>query len=120
MDSRLLLGLWRAMVPLPRQIWQRQVRGEADLEFMSEDHHRVRDFVVRELPRVGAPLRPEMLARELALPLPRTVEILEELEQHMTFLFRNEQGEVVWAYPVTAAKTPHRVTFDSGERIYAA
>jgi hypothetical protein len=46
--------------------------------------------------------------------------ILDDLEKHMTFLFRNQAGEVVWAYPVTVEKTPHRVTFDTGETIYAA
>jgi hypothetical protein len=38
----------------------------------------------------------------------------------MTFLFRNEQGSVTWAYPVTVDQTPHRVTFSSGEQVYAA
>jgi hypothetical protein len=38
----------------------------------------------------------------------------------MTFLFRNEHGAVEWAYPVTAARTPHRVAFSTGERINAA
>jgi hypothetical protein len=45
---------------------------------------------------------------------------LDELEQHMTFLFRNAQGDVVWAYPVTVEQTPHRITFDTGEQLYAA
>jgi len=46
--------------------------------------------------------------------------ILDELEKKMTFLYRDEQGAVLWAYPVTAARTPHRITFSSGERISAA
>lgn len=36
------------------------------------------------------------------------------------FLFRNSEGEVTWAYPVTVEKTPHSVTFGTGERIYTA
>ena len=38
----------------------------------------------------------------------------------MTFLFGDEWGAVEWAYPVTAAQTPHRLAFSSGERINAA
>jgi hypothetical protein len=60
------------------------------------------------------------VARELALPLERVEDILQDLEKHLTFLVRDEQGRVVWAYPVTVEKTPHRITFGSGERLYAA
>ncbi|MBU0493420.1 MAG: hypothetical protein KKA73_12495 [Chloroflexi bacterium] len=125
MRNRLLLGLWRFMVPLPRPIWQGEVsRGaqgsEARLGFMSPEHHLVRDFTVRELPRVGEPLSPQRIAQGVGLPVDRVVSILDELEQNMTFLFRSEQGAVTWAYPVTVEQTPHRVTFSTGEQVYAA
>jgi hypothetical protein len=87
---------------------------------MSADHHRVRDFVVLELPRRGTPLRPELITASLDLSPERTAAILDELEEHMTFLYRNEEGDVSWAYPVTAEPTSHRVFFSSGEQIYAA
>ena len=35
-------------------------------------------------------------------------------------LVRDERGAVVWAYPFTVEATPHRITFDSGETLYAA
>jgi hypothetical protein len=113
------------MLPIPKMVWQREVRKRGQgmlhrLSFMSDEHHRVRDFVVLELPRAGEPLSPERIARALNLPLDRTITILDELERNMTFLFRNEGGAVVWAYPVTVEPTPHRVTFSSGERVYAA
>jgi hypothetical protein len=38
----------------------------------------------------------------------------------MTFLFRNEEGAVTWAYPVTVERTPHRVSLSTGEQVYAA
>lgn len=125
MNKRLLLGVWRAMLPIPRPVWQRQVAksehsGHARLSFMTDDHHRVRDFVVLELPRAGVPLPPELIAEKLNLPVDRVRAILDELEKHMTFLFRNQQGAVTWAYPVTVEHTPHRVTFSTGERVYAA
>jgi hypothetical protein len=120
LDDSLLLGLWRYLLPIPRPIWQSQVSGDFDLDFMSEAHHAVRDFSVLELPRVGEPLTPEFIAQELGLSLPRVTSILDDLEAHMTFLFRNERGAVTWAYPVTVDRTPHRVTFSTGEQVYAA
>ena len=120
MDDSLLLGLWRCMLPIPRVVWQRHMHPDARLDFMSELHHRVRDFTVKELPRVGEPLSPQFIAQELGLPLAQVTDILDELEQRMTFLFRDERGAVAWAYPVTAERTPHHVTFSTGEQAYAA
>jgi hypothetical protein len=113
------------MVGLPEPLWQREVARQArdalgKLGFMSEDHHRVRDFAVRELPRVGKPLSPTYIAQELNLPLARTVDILAELEKNMTFLYRGDGESVTWAYPVTVDRTPHHVTFSTGEQIHAA
>ena len=125
MNKRLLLGLWRYLLPVPPQVWRGEVERTAEggiraLRFMSEDHHRVRDLVVRELPRCGRPIPPGWIAEQLQLPLGQVTAILDELERGMTFLFRNPQGEVAWAYPVTVDETPHRVTFSSGEKLYAA
>lgn len=125
MDSRLLLGLWRAMVPLPRALWQRVIfqevrKTEKRLDFMTPEHRTVHHFVVGELPRAGKPLSPRVVAQGVGLPVERVNVILRELETNMTFLFRNEQGAVAWAYPVTADETPHRVTLSTGEQVYAA
>ncbi len=91
-----------------------------NMNFMTADHRRVRYFVVSELPRAGKALPPEYIALKLGLPLEQVINILGDLEKHLVFLFRNPQGEVSWAYPVTVDETPHRVTFSSGEKIYAA
>ncbi|MCG3212668.1 MAG: hypothetical protein FOGNACKC_06343 [Anaerolineae bacterium] len=125
MNNSLLLGVGRYLIPVPRLIWQRQITksgqgARAGLAFMTADHHRVRDFAVRELPRLGKPLSPELIAESLALLHQQVTLILDELEQHMTFIFRNTQGLVVWAYPVTIDCTPHRVTFSTGEQVNAA
>jgi hypothetical protein len=124
MTDRLLLGLGRHMIPIPRMLWRRLVKANArkiraGLGFMSEDHHRVRDFVVTELARAGAPLPPESIAGGLDLPLPRVWSVLDELEKRLTFLFRNERGEVTWAYPVTVDETPHHARFSTGEEAYS-
>ena len=124
MTDSLLLGLGRHMIPIPRMVWQRLVKARAReirarLGFMSEDHHRVRDFVVTELPRAGAPVPPESIAEELGLAIPLVESLLTELEEHLTFLFRNDQGAVTWAYPVTVDETPHHARFSTGEEAYS-
>jgi hypothetical protein len=124
MKDSLLLGLGRFMIPVPRMIWERLVKSEArgtraGLAFMSEDHHRVRDFTVLELARSGMPLAPESIAEALDLSVPRVVSILEELEEHMTFVYRGDQRRVTWAYPVTVDETPHHASFSTGEEAYS-
>jgi hypothetical protein len=83
--DRLLLGLGRHMIPVPRTLWRRVVASGARktgsrTAFMTDDHHRVRDFAVTALPRVGAPLAPEAIAEALHVPLPRVVSLLDDLE----------------------------------------
>jgi hypothetical protein len=124
MRDRILLGLGRSMVPIPSMLWRRIVKAgagktRARLDFMSEDHHRVRDFAVTELLRAGAPLPPERIAGELDLGIARVRSILAELEEHLTFVFRNEEGAVSWAYPVTVDETPHHASFSSGDEAYS-
>jgi len=124
MTDRLLLGLGRYMIPIPRMVWRRLMQSNArkvraGLRFMSEDHHRIRDFVVTELPRAGVPLPPESIAAVLDLAVSRVTSVLDELERHLTFVFRNDQGSVSWAYPVTVDETPHHARFSTGERAYS-
>jgi hypothetical protein len=93
---------------------------KARLSFMTRQHHLVRYFVVRWLPRLRKPIPPESIAAKLNLPLRRVNAILAELEQKLFFLLRDDRGHVSWAYPVTATETPHVLEFNSGELIYAA
>ena len=125
MIDSVLLGIGRHMVPVPRFVWRRVMgararQTRASLGFMSADHHRVRNFVVRTLPGLGAPMPPEFIADKIDLDVDRVREILGELERRLVFLFRNEQGAVTWAYPVTVAETPHWMAFSTGERLNAA
>ena len=110
---------------IPTELWKQHVNQTAKeipnvLGFMTEDHHRVRYFVVRELPRYGKPIPPERIAEELDLSASKTSKIIDELEKHLFFLVRNEEGAVLWAFPVTADQTPHRLAFSTGENINAA
>lgn len=125
MSEVILIGQGRRIVEHSRQEWERglahvPLHAEARLGFMTTEHHLVRNFVVRELPRAGKALSPGFISQELDLPLPRVIAILDELEKGLFFLFRNEKGAVAWAYPVTVDRTPHQVTFSSGEQLYAA
>jgi hypothetical protein len=121
----ILIRRKRRMFRLPAAIWKRNVRSEARraaarLEFMGPDHHRIRNFVVAELPRAQQTLSPEAIAAGVGLDIERVREILDELEAQLTFLYRRDGLNVDWAYPVTEEKTPHRVTLDNGERFFAA
>ncbi len=125
MTETILIGQGQQFTALSRTKWEEGLSSapayfEKALGFMSSEHHLVRYFTVRELPKVGKPLSPEFIARELNLPVERVNAILDELEKNLTFLFRNERSAVVWAYPVTVDQTPHHAAFSTGERLYAA
>lgn len=125
MAETILLKRGQQIAEMPRDIWEHHLaqaseHGKARLAFMADDHHRVRYFVVREMPRIGKPIPPAQIAGELRLPLERVQSILEELESNLFFLVRNMDGAVEWAFPVTMASTPHRLTFSTGERLNAA
>lgn len=91
-----------------------------DLAFMTQHHHAVRNFVVRELPRHGAPLSPTEIARSLRLDARVVTDLLDDLEKHLFFVVRNGRGEVSWAFPVTPDQTLHRLRFSTGEQIFGA
>ena len=95
-------------------------RFEKELASISEDHRIVHHFVVKELPFSGKPLSSEIISEKLNISIEKVKFILDDLEKRMTFLYRNSNGEVIWAYPVTVEKTPHHVTFNTGEQLYAA
>ena len=125
MKTSLMSGFWRLMLNVPPFLWEKQVHKARrkilnNLGFMSPEHRRVHHFVVRELPRQGRPLHQDFIADALGMEARTVATMLHDLESRMTFLYRNEAGEVTWAYPVTAESTPHRVTFSSGESLYAA
>ena len=125
MSKTVLLGRGRDVVEIPREAWELHLREapqhvKGRLSFMSAEHHRVRHFVVTELPRRGAALGPQAISEALRLPITRVSEILDDLERNLFFLARNEGGEVSWAYPVTVDETPHRLSFSTGERLYGA
>jgi hypothetical protein len=125
MSGTVLLGQGHQITELPRETWEGHLsqvpqHSETRLGFMSEEHHLVRYFVVRELPSIGKPMQPEFISQSLELPVVRVNNILDELEKKLFFLVRNSQGAVTWAFPVTVEKTPHELAFSTGERLHGA
>ena len=121
----ILIGRGGEIGDLPRTEWEASLarvpgRFRTRLAFMSDEHHAVRYFVVREMARRGAPITPEHISEQLNLPSGRTTKILTDLERHLLFLVRNDRGAVSWAFPVTTERTDHHLTFSTGERLDAA
>jgi hypothetical protein len=125
MIEQVLIGQGDSIRGIPRPVWERGLRKVPEhardrLDFMSEDHHRVRRLAVLDLARRGTPLPPEHFVEQLDLPRGVVAEILDELERRLFFLVRDAEGSVSWAYPVTIDRTPHRLTFSTGERLHGA
>ena len=125
MSQTVLLGRGKEMVSVPQAVWEGHLAGAPEhfqdrLAFMTGDHHRVRYFVVRELPRAGTVLSPEFIAAALDMDVEKVRAILDDLERNLFFLWREEAGSVSWAYPVTVDRTPHTIHFSSGERLHGA
>ena len=125
MGNTILLGREKEIHHVPEDMWKQHLaqtpqHSQQRLSFMTEAHHAVRYFVVREMINTQKPIEPELISTTLKLPADQVKDILDELERKLFFLVRNDQGEVIWAYPVTVETTPHRLNFSSGERLYAA
>ena len=125
MMNSILIGKGHEIEEMSQTAWEEELapvpaRQAQRLAFMTEEHHAVRYFVVRELTRLGRPLEPSLIADRLDLSVSRVVEILEELEKNLLFLVRNDDEAVSWAFPVTVDRTPHRLSFSTGERLYGA
>ena len=125
MDTKILLGRDQKILEIPQATWKQHLteipqHSQARLNFMTEAHHQIRYFVVKEMANRQKPIEPELVSEELNMPFERVKTLLEELERGLFFLVRNEQGAVAWAYPVTVETTPHRLNFSNGERLYGA
>ena len=82
MSETILVGHHDRVTKVSSTQWEKHLtdarpRIGARLNFMSPDHHRVRNFVVTELPRNhGRPLKPAQIARSLRLSLAQVDELL--------------------------------------------
>ena len=125
MEEKILLGRDREILEIPQATWKQDLaqipqHSQARLNFMTDAHHQIRYFVVNEMVIRQKPIESELISEKLNIPLERVNFLLEELERKLFFLVRNEQGAVAWAYPVTVEITPHKLSFSSGECLFAA
>ena len=125
MADTILIGRGDTISSIPQKDWEQELSSAPEfvsqrLKFMSPDHHLVRNFVVRELPRLGRPISLADISHALRLTRKRTTSIVEDLEKNLFFLVRGNGAEVSWAFPVTAEETGHHLVFSTGERLDAA
>jgi hypothetical protein len=125
MAGTILIGRGDTIHEISGSDWENELRGAPEaigrrLDFMTPDHHRIRNHVVRELPRLGRPITLSEISEALELPHGRTKSLVEELEKNLFFLVRGDGTEVSWAFPVTADDTGHHMVFSTGERLDAA
>jgi hypothetical protein len=125
MEETILLGRDREILEIPQTTWKKSLEQvpqhtQSRLNFMTDAHHQIRYFVVKEMAIRQKPIEPEFISEKLNIPFGQVNSILDELERKLFFLVRNEQGAVAWAYPVTVETTPHKLSFSSGERLYGA
>jgi hypothetical protein len=125
MEEMILLGRDQRILEVPQATWKQHLtqipqHSQSRLNFMTDTHHQIRYFVVKELVNRQKPIEPEFISNKLNMPLELVKSTLEELERKLFFLVRNEQGKVAWAYPVTVDITPHKIDFGTGERLYGA
>ena len=125
MSEVVLLGRGKEITSIAREAWEGKLAGapariSERLAFMSAEHHLVRNFVVRELPRLARPMSLRHIATSLNLSLERVFAIVDELETNLFFLVRDGNNEVSWAFPGTVTETGHHLFFSTGERLDAA
>ena len=122
---KVLLGFKHRMLPIPWFLFTLILRSGAKktkrvLGSLDDEHRHVHHFVVKMLPILAKPMPPDYIADQLRLDKARVIQILDELERRLIFLFRPQGRDIVWAYPVTAEPTPHKLVSSSGERFWAA
>ncbi len=115
MNTRTVLkGENDKITPIPEPGWMEELLASPShiarrLEFMTPDHHRIRNLVVTQLAAGKGPVRADWLAARLAMTPIEVDARLDELERALFFLVRNSMGHVNWAFPFTAEETPHLV-----------
>jgi len=125
MNYTVLIGRGDTISSIPQTDWEQEVNSAPEqisqrLAFMSNEHHLVRNFVVRELPRLGRPITLRAISHALRISRTRTLAIVEDMERNLYFLVRPGGEEVSWAFPVTVENTGHNLVFSTGERLDAA
>jgi hypothetical protein len=96
-EQTILLGREQEMLEIPQATWKQHLTqvpqlGQSRLNFMTDTHHQIRYFVVKEMANLQKPIEPEFISEQLRLPLEQVRPILEELERKLFFLVKTRCG----------------------------
>jgi len=125
-DNTLLLGRGARLERVSAEPWRHALASASTgmrrrLAFMTSVHRQVRNAAVLQLPRNhGRPASTRQVSDICGLPERQVDEALNDLHKNLFFLVRARRGDVAWAFPVTVDRTPHHLTFSSGERLWGA
>ena len=119
------IGIRNKTLPIPFFIIKRLITTGANKiknkeQQFSHEKRSLQHFIVKELPNIGKSMSLAFLARALNMPRDKVQSIVEVLEKKKIFIYRYKSDSINWAYPITVDKTPHHVTFSTGEQVYAA
>ncbi len=125
MKTKTLFGVGGLMIPIP--FWLCVFNGVVEgliMKFVfpliySRGHYKVRDFLILELTRLRQPVSPEHISQKLSMPIDRVNKILAKIGKMQMWIVRNQAGHVTWAYPVTVEETKFKVTYATGEQVWA-
>ena len=92
MTEKILAGKGRHFEEIPRKSWEEEVaiRSQhipAVLDFMTRDHHRIRNLVVEEIARRERPISARGISEKLDMPHSKVSAILDDLENNLFFWF---------------------------------
>jgi hypothetical protein len=123
--NKAFIGIGRFMLPLPQALVRRDIHHTATAICrktvdINEEERMVHRFVVTAITDTKQPVTPELIARELEMPLDRVHEIVDRLESLKVFFYRYNNIGINWAYPVTAEDQLYRMSFETGKTFYAA
>ncbi len=124
-NRKMYMGIDKFMIPIPLAIsnsgLKKGVSGaESKAQLLTEEERRIHHFVVRKMASVEKPIRAELVADEIGLPVSEVENAIDKLESLKTFLYRSDGRAIDWAYPLSLKETGHRMTVDTGEQFNAA
>ena len=125
LKHKLYMGFRGFMMRIPPLISDKGARkgekgAKANVASLSNEERRVHHFIVKKMAVVKTPLTAELIAGELRMPNDQVLEIINQLENLKTFIYRSDGKGINWAYPLTLENTGFRMTASSGEQFYAA
>jgi hypothetical protein len=124
-NRKMYMGIGKFMIPIPLAIsnsgLKKGVSGaESKAQLLTEEERRIHHFVVRKMASVEKPIRAELVADEIGLPVSEVENAIDKLESLKTFLYRSDGRAIDWAYPLSLDETGHRMTVDTGDQFNAA